>query len=167
MEVNRTSPPCLAPVSGNMDRNPCLPSKAFMKQQKYKCTMNRIRCSCSVTQSCPALCAPMDCSMAGFPVPHHLLEFAQVYVHRVSDAIQSSCPLSSPSPQSFPASGSFPMSWQLISAGQSTGASASRAHQIEGMALLCCSPPQHPNTARLMGTPALSCSEAVTSTTDN
>ena len=28
---------------------------------------------CSVTQSCPALCEPMDCSMLGFPVLHHLL----------------------------------------------------------------------------------------------
>ena len=36
----------------------------------------------------------MDCSMPGFPVHHHLLEFAQTHVHRVSDVIQPSHPLS-------------------------------------------------------------------------
>ena len=45
-------------------------------------------CCCSVTKSCLTLCDPMDCSMPGFPVPHHLPEFAQVHVHWVSDAIQ-------------------------------------------------------------------------------
>ena len=35
----------------------------------------------SVTQSCPALCSPMDCSISDFPVLHHLLEFAQIHVH--------------------------------------------------------------------------------------
>ena len=40
----------------------------------------------------------MDCSTPGFPVLHHLLEFAQTHVHRVDDAIQPSHPLSSPSP---------------------------------------------------------------------
>ena len=40
----------------------------------------------------------MDCSMPGFPVHHQLLELAQTHVHRVSDAIQPSCPLSSFSP---------------------------------------------------------------------
>ena len=32
---------------------------------------------CSVAQSCPTLCDPVDCSAPGLPVPHHLLEFAQ------------------------------------------------------------------------------------------
>ena len=50
---------------------------------------------CSVTQLCPTLYYPVDCSMTEFPVLHHLLELAQTYV---SDAIQSSHPLSSPSP---------------------------------------------------------------------
>ena len=40
----------------------------------------------------------MDCSMPGFPVLHHLLKFAEIHAHRVSDAIQSSHPLLSPSP---------------------------------------------------------------------
>ena len=52
----------------------------------------------SVAQSCPTLCDPMNCSTPGLPVHHHLLEFTQTHVHRVSDAIQSSHPLSSPSP---------------------------------------------------------------------
>ena len=51
-----------------------------------------------VAQSCPTLCDPMDCSTPGFPVHHQHLEFTQTHVHRVSDAIQPSHPLSSPSP---------------------------------------------------------------------
>ena len=52
----------------------------------------------SVTQSCPALRNPMDYSMPGFPVHHHLPELAQTHVHWASNAIQPSHPLSSPSP---------------------------------------------------------------------
>ena len=52
----------------------------------------------SVTQSCPTLCDPMDCSMPGFPVHHYLPEFAQTHVHWVSDAILPSHPLQPPSP---------------------------------------------------------------------
>ena len=51
-----------------------------------------------VTQSCPALCNPMDCSTPGFPDQHQLPELAQIRVHQVGDAIQPSHPLSSPSP---------------------------------------------------------------------
>ena len=54
-----------------------------------------------VAQLSPTLCDPMDCSMPGFPVHHQLLELAQTHVHRVSDAIQPSHPLSSPSPPAF------------------------------------------------------------------
>ena len=50
---------------------------------------------CSVAQSCPTVCDPMDCSMPGLPVHHQLPELAQTHVHRVSDAIQPSHPLSS------------------------------------------------------------------------
>ena len=42
---------------------------------------------CSITKSCFIMCNPMDCSTPGFPVLHHLPEFAQIYVHLVSDAI--------------------------------------------------------------------------------
>ena len=52
----------------------------------------------SVAQSCPTLCDPMNCSTPGLPVHHQLPEFTQIHVHRVSDAIQPSHPLSSPSP---------------------------------------------------------------------
>ena len=52
----------------------------------------------SVAQSCPILCDPMDRSMPGLPVHHQLPEFTQTHVHRVSDAIQPSHPLSSSSP---------------------------------------------------------------------
>ena len=55
----------------------------------------------SVTQLCPALCDTIDCSTQGFPVHHQHLELAQTYVHRVSDAIQPSHPLSAPSPLPF------------------------------------------------------------------
>ena len=52
----------------------------------------------SVAQSCLTLCDPMNRSTPGLPVPHQLPEFTQTHVHRVSDAIQPSHPLSSPSP---------------------------------------------------------------------
>ena len=52
----------------------------------------------SVTQSCPTLCYPMNCSTPGLPVHHQLPESTQTHVHWVSDAIQPSHPLSSPSP---------------------------------------------------------------------
>ena len=55
----------------------------------------------SVAQSCPTLCNPMNRSMPGLPVHHQLPESTQTHVHRVSDAIQPSHPLSSPSPPSF------------------------------------------------------------------
>ena len=55
----------------------------------------------SVAQPCPTLCDPMDCSTPGFPVHHQLLEFTQIHVRRVGDAILPSHPLSSPSPPAF------------------------------------------------------------------
>ena len=51
----------------------------------------------SVTQLCPTL-RPMNRSMSGLSVHHHLPEFTQTHVHRVSDAIKPSHSLSSPSP---------------------------------------------------------------------
>ena len=82
--------------------------------------------SFSVTKSCLTLCDPMNCSMLGFPVLHHLLEFAQSHVHWVSDAIQSSHPVAPffSCSKSLLASVSFPMSWLFASGGQSIGASA-------------------------------------------
>ena len=52
----------------------------------------------SVAQLCPTLCDPMNRSMPGLPVHHQLPEFTETHVHRVSDAIQPSHSLSSPSP---------------------------------------------------------------------
>ena len=77
-----------------------------------RCSVSRIIRFSSVTQSCLTLCDPMNRSTPGLPVHHQLLEFIQTHVHRVSDAIQPSHPLSSPSPpapnpsqhQSFPMS---------------------------------------------------------------
>ena len=76
--------------------------------------------------SCLALCNPMDCSTPGFPVVHYLLEFAQINVHWVGNAIQPSSSVGpfSPCPQSFPASESFLMSWLFASGGLSIGALA-------------------------------------------
>ena len=81
----------------------------------------------SVTQSCPTLCDPMNCRTPGLPVHHQLQELTQTHVHPVSDAIQPSHLLPSPSPpvpKSLPASESFPMSQLFTWAGQSIGISA-------------------------------------------
>ena len=58
-------------------------------------------CCCSVTESCPALCDPVDHSTPGSLVLHFPPGFAQTHVHRVSDAIQPSHPRSPPSPFAF------------------------------------------------------------------
>ena len=81
----------------------------------------------SVTQSCPILCDPMDCSMQSFSVHHQLPKPAQTHVHRASDAIQLFYPLSPPffCLQSFPASVSFQISQFFTSGGQTIGVSAS------------------------------------------
>ena len=55
----------------------------------------------SVTQTCPTLCDPIECSTPGFPVHHQLPELTQTHVSWVGDAIQPSHPLSSPSPPAF------------------------------------------------------------------
>ena len=55
----------------------------------------------SVSQSCLTFCDIMDCSTPGFPVLHQLPEVVQTHIHWVSEAIQLSHPLSSPSPPAF------------------------------------------------------------------
>ena len=102
--------PCLPLCSNSLK-----PSNIFMIQFS------------SVTQSCPTLCDPMNCSTPGLPVHHQLPEFTQTHGHWVSDAIQPSHPLSFPSP---PAPNpyqhqSLPMSQLFSWGGQSTGLSAS------------------------------------------
>ena len=73
--------------SSAMLSNFCISDRTFRSEQ--------IR---SVTESCPTLCDPMNPSTPGLPVHHQLPVFTQTHVHRVSDAIQPSHPLSSPSP---------------------------------------------------------------------
>ena len=88
--------------------------------------LTRRYCCCSVVQSCLTLCDPMDCSLPGFPVLHHLPELAQIHIHWVSNTIQPFYPLSSPSPPAFNLSqhpGFFLMSWLFASGGQCIGAS--------------------------------------------
>ena len=60
-----------------------------------------ILCCYSVAQSYLTLCNPMDCSMPGFLVLYHRLEFVQTHVHWFGDVIQLSHPLSSSSPPAF------------------------------------------------------------------
>ena len=80
----------------------------------------------SVTQSCPTLCNPMNRSTPGLPDYHQLLGFTQTHTHRVSDAIQPSHLLLSPSPSAPNPSQhqSLPMSQLFAWGGQSTGVSA-------------------------------------------
>ena len=68
---------------------PCVsePRRAFL--------MDSVQFS-SVSQSCPSLCDPMNCSKPGFPVHYQFPETAQTHVHRVSDAIHPSYPLNCP-----------------------------------------------------------------------
>ena len=83
---------------------------------------------CSLTQLCPTLCSPMDCSTPGFPVHHQLSEFTQTHIYWVGDnhpTISSSvipffCCL-----QSFPVLRSFLISQLFTSGDQSNGASVS------------------------------------------
>ena len=87
-----------------------------------------IRVCVLLTESCPPLCNPMDCSTRGLPIHHQLLGFTQTHVHWVSDTIQPFHPLLSPSPPAFNLSqhqGLF--QWVICSpsGGQSIGVSAS------------------------------------------
>ena len=79
-----------------------------------------------VALSFPTLWDPMNCSTPGLPFHHQLPEFTQTHAHPVSDAIQPSHPLSSPSPPHPNRSQhqAFPMSQLFAWGGQSTGVSA-------------------------------------------
>ena len=63
-----------------------------------RCSASLILQFSSVAQWCPTLYDPMNCSTPGLPVHHKLSESTQTHVHWVSDVIQPSHPLSSPSP---------------------------------------------------------------------
>ena len=100
--------------------------EALLFTAKYNVSHVFFCCCCSVIKSGQTLC-----DTPSFSVFHYLPEFSQTHVHlmsRLSDAIQSSHPLLSPSPFALnlsQPSGSFPMSRLFASDGQSTGASAS------------------------------------------
>ena len=69
------------------------------KQQKQYC--KKLICCCPVSMSCPTPCDPRGCSTPCLPVPHSLLDFAQVCVHGIGDAIQPSHPPLPSSPFAF------------------------------------------------------------------
>ena len=112
--LQHTRPPCPSPTPGAYS-NSCpiklvmpsnhliichpllLPPSIFPRIRDFSNDGSKVPIS-SVAQSCPTPCDPMDCSMPGFPVYHQLPELAQTDVHQVSDGIQPSHPLSSPSP---------------------------------------------------------------------
>ena len=91
-------------VLPNIKMNPpqvymCSPSwKVFLNWSIVVYNILQIQSVSSVVQSCLTVCNPMNHSTPGLPVHHQLLEFTQTHVYRVSDAIQPSHPLSSPSP---------------------------------------------------------------------
>ena len=90
-------------------------------------TLLKIHSCCSVAQLCPTICDPMDCSMPGFSVLHYLQEHAQIHGRWVTDAIQQSHPLLSPSPPAliFPSNRVFSNESTLHISWQSIGASTS------------------------------------------
>ena len=87
------------------------------------CIISSVQFS-SVTQSCLTLCDPMNRSMPGLPVHHHLLEFTQTHVHWVRDAIEPSHPGSSLFPPDPNLSQHHSLFQHFAWGVQSTGASA-------------------------------------------
>jgi len=80
----------------------------------------------SIARSCPNICEPMNRSTPGLPVHHQLPEFTETQVHRVSDTIQLSHPLSSPSPLApNPSQHQSIFQWVNSWGGQSTRVSVS------------------------------------------
>ena len=114
---------CVLTLQGLWSLLPMLPQLPWNCKIRYSFKMHRFS---SVTQLCPTLCNPMNCSTPGLPVRHQLREFTQTHVHWVGDAIQPSHPLSSPSPPAPSPSQhqSFPMSQLFTWGGQSIGVSA-------------------------------------------
>ena len=84
------------PLSPNLKSPRSRACKTFRLSTLAESQFSSVQLS-SFSQLCPTLCDPMDCSTPGFPVHHQLPKLAQTHVHHVSDAIQPSHPLSSPS----------------------------------------------------------------------
>ena len=70
-----------------MDWLDLLKNESLLFKSSYLIDLSCCWFCSSITQSCPTLCNPMDCSLPGFSVHHHLPEFAQIHVHWVADAI--------------------------------------------------------------------------------
>ena len=93
--------PGYLPNPGSEPRSPLLQAHSLLSEPPGKLICEHRPQSVqfsSVSQSCPTLCNPMNHSTPGLPVHHQLPEFTQTHVHQVSDAIQLSHPLLSPSP---------------------------------------------------------------------
>ena len=132
---------CVLPVRQTGTWDPLLQclylDKCLLKTKKHCICLCQIQgnCCCSVTQSCPTLCDPLDRSMPGFPVLHHLQELAETHVYRAGDAVQPSHPQLSPSPPAFNLQGL--LQWVgSVSGGQSIGASAQR--NCKGLKITAC-----------------------------
>ena len=106
--MSRTGEPCGLPSTGShrvghdwSDLEAAAEQHTEWSKSERKTPIQYINASVqlsSVAQSCPTLGNPMNHSTPGLPVHHKLPEFTQTHVHRVSDAIQPSHPLSPPSP---------------------------------------------------------------------
>ena len=92
--VLKTSPPSKSPGK-HLCKKPLAPVKRSSQGTQ---TLLSIFQFSSGFQSCLTLCDPMDCSTPGFPVHHQLLELAQTHVLQLTDSMQPSHPLLSPSP---------------------------------------------------------------------
>ena len=91
----------IVPTSKNSVDRPWIVNSIKIRKVRLKSNYhlpNITEFYCLVTQLHPTLCDHMDCNTPGLPVLHHLPEFAHTHVHSVSDAIQPSHALLSPSP---------------------------------------------------------------------
>ena len=77
-------------------------AETFRSTKQWSPHLSSLWLCCSVAKSCLTLCNPMDCSTSGSSVLCYLLEFAQIHIHWVSDAISPSHPLPPPSPFGIP-----------------------------------------------------------------
>ena len=93
--------PSTSPVPGLSSFISLNPHHQPIRRKSHTCNPHPSVKFSSVAQYCPTICDPIDCSTPGFLVHHQLPELAQTPVHRISDAIQPSHPLSSLSSSTF------------------------------------------------------------------
>ena len=83
--VAHQAPPSMGILQASILEWVAMPSFRGSSQSRDQTQVSSISClgccCCSVAQSCPTLCDPMNCSTPGFPVLHHLPEFVQTHVH--------------------------------------------------------------------------------------